>query len=312
MKNPFRYSDDNKRYHTINYYFRHKYHQKVAKIPLHAGFTCPNRDGYKGTGGCLFCSEKGSGDSILNYGDQLKEQYRAGLELMRKKWPDCLGFAYFQSFTNTYADLVALQSVYDPFVNDPAIPGLSIATRADCLDEACIRYLSKAAEKKEIWLELGLQSANEQTMQQMNRCHDNAVVESVLKRLESTPIHTCVHLINGFPRETKDDMIRSAQWIAQRPVDAVKIHMLHIIKGSPLADIYQKEPFPLLSRQEYVDVVVAQLEQLPETVIIERLTGDAMAKDLIAPAWTMKKTIVLNEIDKKMARENTWQGKYKK
>lgn len=312
MKNPFPYSDDNKRYQTMNYYFRHKYHQKVAKVPLHAGFTCPNRDGSKGVGGCLFCSEKGSGDSILSYQESLSQQYQVGLERMRKKWPDCLGFAYFQSFSNTYTDLKTIQTIYDPFLNDPDIPGIAIATRADCLDREVIDYFASYADQKEIWLELGLQSAHEQTMKEMNRCHDNQVVWDALDMIKETKIHSCIHLINGLPNETREDMIESARMVAEHPVDAIKIHMLHLIENTPLADRYLKSPFPLLTREEYVEIVVRQLEVLDESIIIERLTGDGLADDLIAPNWTIKKTIVLNEIDKLMAKENTWQGKYKK
>ena len=309
MNNPFPFSNDNKRYHTINYYFKHKYNTKVAKVPLHAGFTCPNRDGFKGIGGCSFCSEKGSGDSILAFSQDLLTQYQVGLERMRQKWPDCLGFAYFQSFTNTYAPLSQLKKIYDPFIENKDIPGIAIATRADCLDQEKIDYFAKAAKEKEIWMELGLQSTNEKTMRAVNRSHDNQVVWDILKRLKETDIHVCVHLMNGLPNETREDMIQSAKELSSYPVDAIKIHMLHLIQGTPLARQYEHSPFPLLTREQYVEIVVRQLEFFSPEVIIERLTGDGIASDLIEPHWTIKKTIVLNEIDKLMAKENTWQGK---
>ena len=309
MNNPFPYSDDNKRYHTINYYFKHKYNTKVAKVPLHAGFTCPNRDGSKGIGGCTFCSEKGSGDSILAFSQDLLTQYQVGLERMRQKWPDCLGFAYFQSFTNTYAPLSQLKEIYDPFIENEDIPGLAIATRADCLDQEKIDYFAKASEKKEIWIELGLQSTNENTMRKVNRGHDNQVVWDILEKLKDTDIHVCVHLMNGLPYETREDMLQSAKEVASKDVDAIKIHMLHLIQGTKMAKDYEQSPFPLLTREEYVEIVVRQLEFFKPEVIIERLTGDGIASDLIEPQWTIKKTIVLNEIDKLMAKENTWQGK---
>lgn len=310
MNNPFPYSDDNKRYLTMNYYMRHTFGHKVAKVPLNAGFTCPNRDGAKGIGGCAFCSAKGSGDSILLPHEDLMTQYQAGLARMQKKWPDCLGFAYFQSFTNTYADLERLQQLYTPFIENDAVIGISIATRPDCLDEAKIAFFQDCAEKKETWIELGLQSIHERTMARCNRQHTTDDVRQALERLKPTRIKTCVHIINGLPGESKEDMLATARWVASLHPDAIKIHMLHIIKDTEMARWYASDPFPVLSLAEYVDITVRQLEVLPPDMVIERLTGDGMAKDLIAPLWTIKKTIVTNEIDKQMVRLNTWQGKY--
>lgn len=305
MKNPFPYSHDNKRYYTLNHYFKTKYHTKVAKIPLNAGFTCPNRDGTKAYGGCTFCSEKGSGDSILGFHDDLHAQYQLGLERIHHKWPNALGMAYFQAFTNTYAPTQVLKRLYDPFIEDDDVVGLSIATRPDCLSQSAIRLLAGYAEKKEVWLELGLQSAHDQTMDKLNRAHRTEELWSALERLKGTHIKTCVHLMNGLPNETKEMMVESAKLVGDHGVDAVKIHMLHLIKGTALA----KENPPLLSLEEYVDIVVSQLEVLPQEVIIVRLTGDGMAEDLIGPLWTIKKTIVTNEIDKWMVLLDTYQGK---
>ena len=307
MNNPYPYSNDNKRYQTINYYFRNKYHQKVAKIPLNAGFTCPNRDGTKGIGGCTFCSSMGSGDSILCFDDSLQKQYKEGLKRMQNKWPDCIGFAYFQSYSNTYAPLEVLKKVYDPFFNDPDIPGVAIATRADCLNDEIIDYLN--SQNKEVWLELGLQSVHENTMERCNRKHSTQIVFDWLDKLESTNIKTCVHIINGLPNESKSDMLETIKQISSRPVDAIKIHMLHLIEGTQMAKEYKEHPFHILTLEEYVDIVVEQLEFLPKEIIIERLTGDGIVKDLIEPKWTIKKTIVTNEIDKLMVKRNTWQGK---
>ena len=309
MQNPYPYSLDNKRYQTINYYFKTKYNHKVAKVPLHAGFTCPNRDGTKGINGCTFCSGKGSGDSILGFHEDLMKQYELGLERMRHKWPNCYGFAYFQSFTNTYAPLSILQSIYDPFYENDDVKGVCIATRADCLTDDTIEYLSQKAVEKETWIEIGLQSIHEKTMEACNRCHTTQEVWDVLDKLKNTPIKTCIHLMNSLPGETKEDMLETVKQVSLHRPDAVKIHMLHIIEGTKMAKDYKDNPFPLLSLEEYVDVVVDQLELLPPDCIIERLTGDGMAKDLIAPLWTIKKTIVTNEIDKLMAKKDTWQGK---
>ena len=307
MNNPFPYSDDNKRYYTINYYFKHKYNQKVAKVPLNAGFTCPNRDGSKGINGCTFCSSMGSGDSILCFDDSLKKQYDEGLLRMQHKWPNCLGFAYFQSYSNTYADLDVLKKVYDPFFKNPNITGICIATRADCLNDEIIDYLKTC--KKEIWIELGLQSIHEKTMDACNRGHSTQIVFDILEKLKNTNIKTCIHIINGLPNETKNDMLDTIRMISKYHPDGIKIHMLHLIEGTQMASEYKQNPFHILTLKEYVDIVVDQLELLPQDIIIERLTGDGLAKDLIEPKWTIKKTIVVNEIDKLMAKRNTWQGK---
>ena len=307
MNNPYPYSNDNKRYQTINYYFRNTYHQKVAKIPLNAGFTCPNRDGTKGIGGCTFCSSMGSGDSILCFDDTLQKQYKEGLKRMQNKWPDCIGFAYFQSYSNTYAPLAILKKIYDPFFKNPDIPGVAIATRADCLSDEIIDYLNH--QDKEVWLELGLQSVHETTMEKCNRKHSTQIVFDWIDKLKSTNIKTCVHIINGLPNESKSDMLETVKQISKHNPDAIKIHMLHLIEGTQMAKEYEDHPFHILTLEEYVDIVVDQLELLPQEMIIERLTGDGIAKDLIKPKWTIKKTIVTNEIDKLMVKRNTWQGK---
>lgn len=309
MKNLFPYSNDNKRYYTMNYYLKQKYGKKVAKVPLNAGFTCPNRDGTKSTGGCTFCSAMGSGDSILAFNDDLTRQYTIGLERMQKKWPDCLGIAYFQSYSNTYAPLPTLKNIYDPFFKMDNVVGIAIATRADCLNKETIDYLSAQADKKDIWIELGLQSIHENTMNHLNRQHSTKEVWDCLDYLKTTPIHTCIHIMNSLPYESEEDMIQTTIEVGLHHPDAIKIHMLHILKNTQLAKEYQEKQFHLMTIEEYVDVVVKQLELLPKDIIIERLTGDGLADDLIAPNWTIKKTIVLNEIDKQMVKYDTYQGK---
>ncbi|HIW18541.1 MAG TPA: TIGR01212 family radical SAM protein [Candidatus Faecalicoccus intestinipullorum] len=309
MNNPYRNSNDNKRYQTMNYYFRSKYGTKVAKVPLNAGFTCPNRDGTKGILGCTFCSEKGSGDSILKFDQDLQTQYEKGLARMQKKWPRCLGFAYFQSYTNTYADLDTIKKIYDPFYARKDVTGICIATRADCLAQDVLDYFAEKAKEKETWLEIGLQSIHNKTIRFLNRCHTTEEVWEALDRIKTTEIKSCIHIINSLPSETKEDMIETVKELSCHPFDAIKIHMLHLIQNTQMAEQYRECPFPLLSLEEYVDVVVKQLEYLPYDCVVERLTGDGMAKDLIEPKWTIKKTIVTNEIDKKMVQENTWQGK---
>lgn len=308
--NPFPFSDDNKRYHTWNYYLKHKFGNKTAKVPLDAGFSCPNRDGTKGFGGCTYCSAKGSGDSILARGN-LMEQYEQGLSVMQRKWPDCQGIAYFQAFTNTYGPMEKLKQCFSPFIQREDVCAIAIATRADCLEDEKIAYLCELAKEKEVWVELGLQSIHDHTAALINRGHDFSEFRSCVERLASTPLHVCVHLINSLPMETKSQMIESARIVGSLPIEAVKIHMLHLVKGTQLAKQYEKNPFPLLTMEEYVDVVISQLELLPPEIIIQRLTGDGILSDLLAPFWTTHKVQVLNEIDKAMAKRNTWQGKYK-
>ena len=295
------------RYYSYSRFIKEYFGKKLYKICIDGGFTCPNRDGSKGTGGCTFCSSMGSGDSILCFDDSLQKQYKEGLKRMQNKWPDCIGFAYFQSYSNTYAPLETLKKVYDPFFKNPDIPGVAIATRADCLSDEIIDYLN--SQNKEVWLELGLQSVHESTMERCNRKHSTQIVFDWLDKLKSTNIKTCVHIINGLPNESKSDMLETVKQISKHPIDAIKIHMLHLIEGTQMAKEYKEHPFHILTLEEYVDIVVDQLELLPQEVIVERLTGDGIAKDLIEPKWTIKKTIVTNEIDKLMVKRNTWQGK---
>lgn len=312
MKNPYPFSLDNKRYQTMNYYFKTQYNQKIAKVPLNANFTCPNRDGTKSTGGCTFCSSKGSGDSVLQFDADVQSQYDIGLKRMQHKWPDCKGFAYFQSYSNTYAPLKVLKKLYDPFYERNDVLGICIATRADCLEDEVIDYFSKQSEKKETWIELGLQSIHEKTMEACNRAHSTQLVFDKIEKCKQKNLKVCVHIMNSLPYESKEQMIETARCVSHSRCDAIKIHMLHLLKNTKMGQDYLNCPFPLLSLEQYVDVVICQLEVLREDIIIERLTGDGMANDLIAPDWTLKKTIVYNEIDKEMVKRNTWQGKYAK
>lgn len=307
--NPFPFSDDNKRYHTWNYYLKHRYGMKIAKIPLDAGFTCPNRDGTKGIGGCTFCTSAGSGDTIIS-NETLAKQFDDGLAVMRRKWPDCGAIAYFQAYTNTYGTLQRLRECFEPFFDRPDVTAVSIATRADCLEEDKIRYFAEIAEKKDLWIELGLQSIHDRTAAHIHRAHDYQQFYECVQRLAQTKIKICVHLINSLPYESKEMMIESAKAVGKLPVHALKIHMLHLMKHTQMANEYEKTPFHLQTMDEYVDTVIRQLEVLPPHIILQRLTGDGLASDLIAPQWTVKKVQVLNEIDKAMASRNTWQGKF--
>lgn len=310
MNNPFPYSFDNKRYHTFNYYLKNTYHQKTAKVMLDGGFSCPNRDGTKGYGGCTFCSLKGSGDANLYTGRKIVEQFAENKMIMQRKWPDCLLIPYFQSFSNTYGPLSKIKEITEPFLSMANVPAITYATRCDCLSEDVIVYLDSLTDKKDIWLELGLQTSNDHTAQIINRGHSFNEFLETMNRLKSTKIKTCIHIINGLKGEDKSDMVKTISDISHLSFNAIKIHMLHIVKNTKIADEYLENPWPLLSMDEYIDIVISQLEMLPPEIIIERLTGDPVQSDLIAPAWTTKKIDVLNGIDKKMAKMNTYQGKY--
>lgn len=311
MSNPFPYSKDNKRYYTYNYFVHNTYGKKTYKVGIDAGFTCPNRDGTNASGGCNFCSERGSGDMILKT-PNIEAQIIHSKELMESKWPDALSIAYFQSYTNTHDTLENLKELYTPFFYDDRFIGIDIATRSDALDSDKIAYFKEMSTLKDLTIEIGLQSIHPETGVWMNRGHDLESVETCLQELKEAGIRTCIHIINGFPVESKEQMLETARFVSKMKPDMLKIHMLHIIDGTKLGAEYKKNPFPLLSRDEYVSLVVDQLEILPPETIIARVTGDGIATDLLAPDWTIKKTIVMNEIDKLMVKRDTYQGKYYK
>lgn len=308
-QNPFPYSNDNKRYYTWNYYLKQNFHSKVFKVALNANFSCPNRDGTCGVGGCTFCTSLGSGDCAGDIKDDMMTQFEKGYKMMQNKWPNGKAIAYFQAYTNTYAPLSVLKEHFEPFVERDDVCALAIATRADCLEDEKIAYLQQLAEKKEIWIELGLQSVYNETADRVNRGHTYEVFEDCVKRLSHTNIKICVHLINNLPYETSEMMVHSAEVIGKLPIHAVKIHMLHLMENTKMALEYAEHPFPIMDRNTYVDTVIRQLEVLPQHIIIQRLTGDGVQDQLIAPDWTRKKVIVLNEIDKEMAKRDTYQGK---
>lgn len=309
QKNPFPYSFDNKRYHTWNYYLKNKYQQKVFKVPLNANFSCPNRDGTRGVGGCTFCGSLGSGEYAGNIHDDLAKQFSDVYEVMKRKWPTGLPMAYFQAYTNTYAPLEKLKEYFTPFIEREDILGIAIATRADCLEDDKIAYLQSLTKKKEIWIELGLQSIHDKTAIETNRGHDYATFLNCIERLKNTDLKICVHIINSLPNEDEQMMLETAKQVGQLPIHAVKLHMLHVCEGTKMGEIYKKDPFPLYSLEQYIDIIIKQLEVLPPEIIIQRLTGDAVKELLIAPKWTLNKTNVLNSIDKEMVKRNTWQGK---
>lgn len=308
MKNAFEFSDDNKRYHTYNYFLRHKFGKKVFKVPLNVDLGCPNRDGTKGVGGCIFCSAKMSGDFAGSPWDDIATQFNEIKAKMHQKWSDGLYIPYFQAGSNTYADIETLRKMYYTALSFENVAGLSIATRADCITEEIADLLKEISDKTYLTVELGLQSIHDETAALCNRCHTYADFLHGFKMLKDRDINVCVHIINGLPFETREMMIQTAETVGKLGIHSIKIHLLHILKGTKLAQMYENGEFKALGMDEYVDIVCEQLERLPEQVIIQRVTGDGAKADLIAPLWSLKKFCVMNEIDKKMARENLYQG----
>lgn len=307
--NPFSYTLDNKRYHTLNYFYHHTFHSKVFKISLNGGFSCPNLDGTKGYGGCIYCSKSGSGDFAGKKQDSIEKQWQQGLEMMHKKWPDGKLIAYFQARTNTYAEVEELKKKFEPVLNYPNVIGLALATRPDAITDECLDYLEDLSKRTYLMIELGLQTIHETTSKLINRCHTTQEFDDMVKKLRARNINVIVHIINGLPYETKEMMLETVKHINQLDIQGIKIHMLHIIKDTPLVTMYKKNPFHVLTREEYVDIVIEQLELLRPEIVIHRITGDPVKEDLIAPTWLLKKFCVLNEIDKEMVKRNTYQGK---
>lgn len=306
--NQFKYSNDNKRYHTFNYYLKNKYHCKVAKVGLNAGFTCPNRDGSKGVGGCIFCSDSGSGDFAGNVHDSLQTQFNQVSQILSNKWPGCKYIAYFQANTNTYGPVEKIKKCVEPFINKKDVVAISIATRPDCLNNDVLEYLKDVNSRCDLWVELGLQTIHDRTGLIINRCHSYQDFLDGLNKLRVLNINVCVHIINGLPYETPEMMLETAKTVGQLDIQAIKIHMLYIIENTKLHQLYLKKPFKILDREEYIKLVVEQLAYLPENIVIERLTGDGKIDDLIAPLWSVKKVTILNDIDKMMVAKDYYQG----
>lgn len=299
-----------KRYYSLNFYLREKFGEKVAKISLDAGFTCPNRDGRLARGGCAFCSARGSGDFVAAHQSSLEEQYRQGMEIMQKKWPADKFIAHLQAFTNTYAPIARLREIYSEVLDQPGAVGLAIATRPDCLPADVLDLLAEINQKTFLWVELGLQTIHKQTSAPLNMHYDYGDFLNAVQHLQQRNIACCAHMILGLPGETREDMLATASALAQLPVQGIKIHLLHLMKNTPLADQYAMVPFPFLTQEEYVQLVVDILEILPTTMVIHRLTGDSPRKLIIEPTWSLQKKSVLNAIDRELRRRDSWQGKF--
>ncbi len=288
-------------FNTIAVHLKKQFGCRIIKLSLDAGFTCPNRDGSKGFGGCFFCAEDGSG----HYASTIPEQ----IQLLSSKWPTGKYIAYFQSHTNTYAPVNELRTLYEEALSYPNIIGLSIATRPDCLPEEVLDLLEELNQKTYLWVELGLQTIHDSTRDELNCGYSLKDFEAAMRELKKRKIKAIVHLILGLPGETKEDMSASVNYIAQMRPFGLKLHLLHVIKNTRLTDFYP-DRLNIFEQEEYIQFITDSLERLPQEITIHRITGDAPLKELIAPTWSSNKHAVLNGVQKEFKRRNSFQGKY--
>lgn len=309
-KNPYKNSDTNKRYYTYDYYLRKTFGGKCMKIPIDAGFTCPNIDGKCSTGGCIYCSPRGSGDFAAAASIPSDEQFEIVKSQLSSKWKTDKYIPYFQAHTNTYAPTAIIRDKIEPVMKKDGVVGLNIATRADCLEDETVEYLRELAERTTLTVELGLQSAHDATADLINRGHTYADFVAGYEKLRfaSEKINICIHVIFGLPGEDREMMLETVKQIAKLAPDQVKIHLLHVIRGTRLAHIYERGEYTPMTMEDYVDTVAEALTYLPPDTVIGRLTGDGMQSELLAPEWSRKKTVVINNIDKKMFSDNLVQG----
>ncbi len=297
-----------KRYYSLNYFLRKKFNCKVFKISLDAGFSCPNRDGTLSTGGCVFCSERGSGDFAGNRCFSIKNQFKDIKQMMSKKWKDGKYIAYFQAYTNTYASIEELREKYNEAISEENVVGLAIATRPDCLGEEVLGLIEEFNKKVYTWVELGLQTSNENTAIKINRGYKLNVFEEAVKNLRKRNIDVVTHVIFGLPGETKTDMLETVNYVSSQDIQGVKYHLLHLIKNTPLVDFYNRNELKFLDYDEYIDIICSAIAITPPNMVIHRLTGDAPRSLLVGPMWSLKKWEVLNAIDKTLEEKEIYQG----
>ena len=298
-----------KRYHSLNYFLRDRFKEKVFKISLDGGFSCPNRDGTISKGGCLFCSESGSGDYAGDRELSITKQFCDIKEMMNKKWKEGKYIAYFQAFTNTYAPVEELKRKYNEALKQEGVVAIAIATRPDCLQDEVLELLEEINKKFYVWVELGLQTVSDETARKINRGYKLEVYEDAIRRLKERNIDFVTHCIFGLPGETKEDMLRSVDYIAHSGSKGIKFHLLHLMKHTPMVKLYERGELEFLSQDDYIDLISKSIAMLPEDMVVHRLTGDAPRDLLIGPMWSLKKWEVLNAIDKALVDNEIYQGK---
>lgn len=298
-----------KRYHSLNYFLRNKFNEKVFKISLDGGFSCPNRDGTISKGGCLFCSESGSGDYAGNRVLSIGKQFCDIKEMMNKKWKEGKYIAYFQAFTNTYAPVDELREKYKEAIKQEGVVALAIATRPDCLGEDVLDLLEEINKDVYVWVELGLQTVSDETARKINRGYKLDIYEDAIYRLKKRNIDFVTHCIFGLPGETKDDMLNTVKYISKTGSKGIKFHLLHLMKNTPMVKLYERGELEFLSQDDYIDLICKGISMIPEEMVVHRLTGDAPRDLLIGPMWSLKKWEVLNAIDKALVDNEIYQGK---
>ena len=297
-----------KRYHSLNYFLREKFYGKVFKISIDAGFSCPNRDGTISSGGCLFCSERGSGDFAGNRDFSIKKQFEDIKDMMNKKWKSEKYIAYFQAYTNTYGSIEVLREKYEQAVSEKGVVALAIATRPDCLDKPVLDLIEEYSCKIYTWVELGLQTCNDETAKIINRGYKLWKFEEALKNLNERNIDVVVHTIFGLPSENAQDMLKTIDYVASKDIKGIKMHLLHLMENTPMTELYEKGKLKFLEQEEYIETICAAITRLPPNMVIHRLTGDAPRDLLIGPVWSLKKWEVLNGIDNKLKELDVYQG----
>lgn len=297
-----------KRYHTLDCFFKNKFGCKIAKIPLSGNFSCPNRDGTKSTGGCIYCSEALSGDFAGKPEDSIEKQFSEIADMMAKKWKNTKYMAYFQTGTGTYAPVERLEYLYNEAITQPDVVALSVATRPDCISKECFSLLEKISKKTYLTVELGLQTVHDKTGEIINRQSTYADFLESFTTLKNLGIDVCVHLINGLPYETVEMMNESVGRVSELLPWSLKLHLLHVIKGTKCDEMYAKGEFRTFEKDEYVSLICDQLEMIDKRIVMQRLTGDGKRDELVAPLWSIRKFEVLNAIDAEMERRNAFQG----
>lgn len=301
-----------KRYNTLNDYYREIFGEKIFKVPIDAGFDCPNRDGTVAHGGCTFCTVSGSGDAIVAPDAPIRDQFYEEIDFMHRKWPEVKKYlVYFQNFTNTHDTVDVIRERYEQAINEPGVVGINIGTRPDCLPDETIAYITELSERMHVTVELGLQTTYDETSKIINRAHTYDLYVKTVKRLrELAPkVEIVSHLINGLPGENHEMMVENVRrCVTDNEIDGIKLHLLHLMTSTKMQRDYHEGRLKLLSMDEYVNIICDQLEIIPKNIVIHRITGDAPRDMLIGPMWSLKKWEVLNAIDKEMERRDSYQG----
>lgn len=300
--------DEEKRYNAFSDLLKREFGCRVNRISVDAGFTCPNRDGTVGIGGCIYCGDRGSGSHGILPDTAVREQLEHGKEIMARKYKARLFIAYFQAYTNTHAPVERLRRLYDEALSVPEVVGLIVGTRPDCLSSGVLTLLGEYARKSWFWLELGMQSHLDRSLEYLRRGHDFRTLEGAVGRAQGVGLRVCVHVMLGLPGESREEMLAGAEVLNRLGVDGVKLHLLHVMKGTLLEEAYGRGEIKVMERDDYVTLVCDYLELLHPSIVIQRLTGDGGRDHLVAPLWSLKKFEVLNAIDNQLKRRGTRQG----